>query len=76
MRIAVDAMGGDHAPAVVVAGALAEARARGTQIILVGIEDRIRAELARQGGASGLPIEIVHASEVVEMAEHTMAVKA
>jgi glycerol-3-phosphate acyltransferase PlsX len=76
MKIVVDAMGGDHAPAVVVAGALAEARARGTQIILVGIEEQIRAELNRQGGASGLPIEIVHASEVVEMAEHTMAVKA
>ena len=76
MKIVVDAMGGDHAPAVVVAGAVAEARARGTQIILVGIEDRIRAELAKLGNTSGLPIEIVHASEVVEMAEHTMAVKA
>ena len=50
--------------------------ARGTQIILVGMEDRIRAELAKQGDTSGLPIEIVHASEVVEMAEHTLAVKA
>ena len=76
MKIVVDAMGGDQAPAVVVAGAVAEARARGTQIILVGIEDRIRAELAKQGDTSGLPIEIVHASEVVEMAEHTLAVKA
>ena len=76
MKIVVDAMGGDQAPAVVVAGAVAEARARGTQIILVGMEDRIRAELAKQGDTSGLPIEIVHASEVVEMAEHTLAVKA
>ena len=46
MKIAVDAMGGDHAPAVVVAGAVAEARETGTQIILVGIEDQVRAELA------------------------------
>jgi phosphate acyltransferase len=76
VKIVVDAMGGDHAPEVVVAGALAEARARGTQIILVGVEDQIRAELNKRGGISGLPIEIVHASEVVEMAEHTMAVKA
>jgi glycerol-3-phosphate acyltransferase PlsX len=76
MKIVVDAMGGDHAPEVVVAGAVAEARARGTQIILVGIEDRIRAELSKYGETSGLPIEIVHASEVVEMAEHTLAVKA
>jgi glycerol-3-phosphate acyltransferase PlsX len=76
MKIAVDAMGGDHAPGVVIAGAVAEARARGTQIILVGKEDRVRAELARQPGAADLPIEVVHASEVVEMAEHTLAVKA
>jgi glycerol-3-phosphate acyltransferase PlsX len=76
MKIAVDAMGGDHAPGVVVAGAVAEARTRGTQIILVGREDEVRAELAKHSGAGDLPIEVVHASEVVEMAEHTMAVKA
>jgi glycerol-3-phosphate acyltransferase PlsX len=76
MKIAVDAMGGDHAPQVVVAGAVAEARARGTHIILVGVEDRVRAELARQGDLAGLPIEVVHASEVVGMEEHTAAVRA
>jgi phosphate acyltransferase len=74
MKIVVDAMGGDHAPGVVVAGAVAEARARGTEIILVGIEEQVRAELARHD-AGKLPIEVVHASQVVEMAEHTMAVK-
>ena len=76
MKIVVDAMGGDHAPAVVVAGAVAEARARGTQMILVGMEDHVRTELAKHPGAAELPIEVVHASEVVGMAEHTMAVKA
>jgi glycerol-3-phosphate acyltransferase PlsX len=76
MKIVVDAMGGDHAPEVVVAGAVAEARRHGTQIILVGQEARVRAELARHDDASKLPIEVVHASEVVEMAEHTLAVKA
>ena len=76
MKIVVDAMGGDHAPEVVVAGAVAEARERGTQIILVGQEARVHAELAKHGDVSKLPIEIVHASEVVEMAEHTLAVKA
>lgn len=76
MKIVVDAMGGDHAPGVVVDGAVAEARARGTGIILVGIEDQVRRELARHGDLSGLPIEVVHASEVVGMEEHTMAVKA
>src|SRR5512136_1981065 len=76
MRIVVDAMGGDHAPGVVVAGAVAEARERGTEIILVGKQDVVAAEMAKHGDVSKLPIEIVHASEVVEMEEHTMAVKA
>jgi glycerol-3-phosphate acyltransferase PlsX len=76
MKIVVDAMGGDHAPKVVVAGAVAEARKQGTEIILVGIEDQVRAELARYPGTSDLPIEVIHASEVVEMTEHTMAVRA
>jgi len=76
MKIVVDAMGGDHAPGAVVAGAVAEARERGTQIILVGIEDQVRAELSKHPGATGLPIEVVHASQVVEMTEHTLAVRA
>lgn len=76
MKIAVDAMGGDHAPSVAVAGAVAEARERGTALILVGIEEQVRAELAKHGDTSGLPIEVVHASEVVAMEEHTMAVRA
>ncbi|MBM4460850.1 MAG: phosphate acyltransferase PlsX [Chloroflexi bacterium] len=75
MKIVVDAMGGDHAPAVVVAGAVAAARARGTQIILVGRETEVRAVLTQHGDASQLPIEIVHASEVIEMDEHTEAVR-
>lgn len=75
MKIAVDAMGGDHAPAVVVAGAVAEAQERGTPIILVGIEDQVSTELARHRGAERLPIEVVHAPTVVGMAEHTLALK-
>lgn len=76
MKIVVDAMGGDHAPEVVVAGAVAEARGGGTEIILVGLEQQVRAELAKHGDTSRLPIEVVHASEVVAMEEHTLAVKA
>lgn len=76
MKIVVDAMGGDHAPGVVVAGAVAEARERGTAIILVGKQEVITAELAKHGDVANLPIEVVHASEVVEMEEHTMAVRA
>ncbi len=76
VRIALDAMGGDHAPGVVIDGAVQAARAfPGVHLILVGREEAIRTELARFGGASSLPISVVNASEVVEMQEHTLAVK-
>lgn len=74
MRIAVDAMGGDHAPRVVVEGAVRAARAYGVEIILVGPEEVVRAELARHR-TDGLAISVVHAPEVVSMTEHTIAVK-
>src|ERR1700760_2249233 len=67
--IALDAMGGDLAPAATVEGALRARRERGLQVLLVGDEAKLRAELAKQGAAAGeLPIQ--HASEVVEMGEH------
>lgn len=67
--IVVDAMGSDGAPAVDVAGAVRAARRYGGEIILVGREAEIEAELARHE-TEGLPLSIVHASQVVEMAEH------
>ena len=66
--IAVDAMGGDHGPAVVVAGALAAARQDGARLVLVGDENAIRQELAKHK-TSGLDVEVVHASEVAEMGD-------
>ncbi len=70
MRIAVDAMGGDHAPREIVRGAVdAVRRLDGiTRILLVGIEDAVRAELAELGTIPSM-IEVVHASEVVDMDE-------
>jgi len=67
MKIAVDAMGGDKAPSVVVDGSVEAAR-QGVPIILVGDTASIEAELASRKVA-GLPIEIQHASQVVEMCE-------
>ncbi len=67
--VAVDAMGGDHAPAAAVQGAVAAARA-GQAVILVGPEGRVREELRRQRAGLSLPIRIHHAAEVVEMDEH------
>jgi glycerol-3-phosphate acyltransferase PlsX len=61
--VALDGMGGDHAPASPVAGALEAAR-EGIGILLVGDEPALRAELARQG-AEGAGIEVVHAPDVI-----------
>ncbi len=66
MKIAVDAMGGDNAPQAVVAGAVQAAKEFGVGIILVGIEQSIKAELAKHN-SKNLPIEIRHATEVVDM---------
>jgi phosphate acyltransferase len=75
MKIVVDAMGGDHAPGVVVEGSVMAAREFGVEIILVGRQADIQRELARHK-TDGLSISIVHASEVVEMDEHVNAVRA
>jgi phosphate acyltransferase len=70
MRIAVDAMGGDHAPREIVAGAVRAARELKdlTSLILVGQEEVIRQEL-KQHGAIPEKLVIRHASEVVGMEE-------
>lgn len=67
MRIAVDAMGGDHAPSTIVEGAVLAAREYGVEIILVGQEERVRAELVKYDDHRNLHITIQHADEVVEM---------
>jgi glycerol-3-phosphate acyltransferase PlsX len=67
LTIAVDAMGGDHAPKSEVEGAIRAARTLNLRIILVGHEEVIRKELAQHGDTSELPIEIRHASEVITM---------
>ncbi|HXY62075.1 MAG TPA: phosphate acyltransferase, partial [Nitrospirota bacterium] len=58
MKIAVDAMGGDNAPHAIVSGAVEAAKESGVDIILVGIEEIIRAELAKHRSAQSLPIEV------------------
>jgi len=64
--VAVDAMGGDNAPAVEVKGAVAAARRWGVSIILVGDRERVEDCLAQES-TSGLDIRIQHASEVIGM---------
>src|ERR1700694_235122 len=67
VTIAVDAMGGDHAPKAEVEGALRAARALGIHIILVGDKDVLRKELASHEDWRDLHIEIRHASERITM---------
>lgn len=75
MRIALDAMGGDHAPRNMIAGAqLAMAELpRIDTLFLVGDESRIKSEMQALGFRDPR-IEIVHTTEVVDM--HDSAVKA
>jgi glycerol-3-phosphate acyltransferase PlsX len=68
VKIALDAMGGDHAPAVVVEGALLAAKELGVQIALVGQRDLVERELARHSDPSS-SIEVVAAAETVAMDE-------
>jgi glycerol-3-phosphate acyltransferase PlsX len=69
MRIAIDAMGGDLGPAVVIDGALVAARHLQVGLLLVGDRVVIETELARHPAARGLDLRILDAPERVEMAE-------
>src|SRR6266542_6386736 len=69
MKIALDAMGGDHAPAAEVEGAALAVREYGVDVILVGDEALLREELRRQGLQSLPGLTIHHASQRVEMHE-------
>jgi glycerol-3-phosphate acyltransferase PlsX len=74
-RIAVDAMGADGSPRVEVEGVVAAVRERGTAVVLVGDEARLRSEL-KAVGAEREKIEVVHAPEVITMHDApSMAVK-
>ena len=67
MRIAVDAMGGDRAPAVVVQGALQAAIRWGLDVILVGDRKAVADELGHD--ANGVPVSVHHCEERVLMHE-------
>lgn len=60
-------MGSDRAPRPEIEGAILATRQLGTRVLLIGQEDRIRPELDRHRWISRLPIEIVHANEVITM---------
>lgn len=70
MRIAVDVMGGDHGCGVVIDGAkkALQADEKITALYLVGDKDQIHAALP-EGGFRDHRVRVVHASEVITMAE-------
>lgn len=70
MRIALDGMGGDHAPTNPVEGAVLALREypRIAKLILTGDETRLRSEL-KNFGFSDPRLEIVHTTQVVEMSD-------
>jgi len=69
-RVAVDAMGGDHAPQAVVAGAILAAQQHGIRSILIGDEQQILACLKDTDPQTRNLMEIVHTYEVIGMGDH------
>lgn len=70
-RIAIDAMGGDHAPAEIVAGAIRAQDELDVEVLLVGDPDKIQACLRRHPTTASLP-EIVPSEGVIEMEEEPL----
>lgn len=72
MIIALDAMGGDHAPQEIILGGLQALQQYDyiEKIILVGQLDKIEAVLASQNQVDRSKIELVEATEVIEMDDH------
>lgn len=66
IRLAIDVMGGDHGPSVVIPGAIRAAREKDISLILVGRDVEIREELEKYP-IEGIDLEIVHADDVAEM---------
>jgi glycerol-3-phosphate acyltransferase PlsX len=75
LTIALEAMGGDHAPKAEVEGAVQAARNLGVRVVLVGREDVVRYELEKYPDYLDLPIEIEHAAEVITMEDSSKAVR-
>jgi glycerol-3-phosphate acyltransferase PlsX len=73
ITIAVDAMGGDLAPGVVIGGALQAVQRLGVEVLLVGPEAAIRAELSNHGPLAPLRLQVVDAPDVVTMDEAPVA---
>jgi glycerol-3-phosphate acyltransferase PlsX len=72
-RIALDAMGGDHAPVEIVKGALLAIQEYPVDIILVGREEEVHAQLQALHGSVPPRITVHDAREVVDMTDNALA---
>jgi glycerol-3-phosphate acyltransferase PlsX len=70
-RIAIDAMGGDHAPGEVVAGALRAREELGVEVLLVGDLEQVEAAMRHHSTSS--PLEVISAEGTVEMGEEPLS---
>lgn len=70
MKIAVDVMGTDYGPQELVLGAVDAVKSYGCQVVLVGDEETIKKLLVQYHADKNDKISIVHASQVIGMAEH------
>jgi len=70
MRIAIDAMGGDHAPEEIIKGVLEANKLLDAddELVLIGVQERIERQLASDGAGTN-SIRIVHAPEIIGMDE-------
>ncbi|MCR4336906.1 MAG: phosphate acyltransferase PlsX [Candidatus Omnitrophica bacterium] len=73
MKVVVDAMGGDHAPVAIVAGAVEAVKEFDVEVTLVGIEEEVRRELKKYSYPQER-IKVIHAPETVAMDESATVV--
>ncbi len=74
-KIAVDAMGGDHAPDEIVLGAIRASAELDVDLFLVGDRDRIQSSIDAHGGVDTSKVEIVSAEGVITMNEKATSIR-
>ena len=72
MKIAVDAMGGDYAPGVVIEGVLlALQEIPGLQLVLVGHQEKLSFYLEKAGLINHPQVELVHSTDAIRSKKHS-----
>lgn len=74
MKVAVDAMGGDFGPRVIVEGAIKASREYKTDVLLVGVEDLIKKELDKFNHSQS-NVTIINAAEAIDMGEGILSIR-